>query len=88
MTARAYNSSLPMLNCDLNAGRYSTDHGESLKKLFSMQEQLYAAGARNFLLIDVPPMWRIPGGMHFIFLIQYVPMLLQLEAVEIYLRLR
>ena len=33
-----------------------------LEKLFRLQEQLYDAGARNFVFIDVPPVNRFPGG--------------------------
>ncbi|KIY72193.1 carbohydrate esterase family 16 protein [Cylindrobasidium torrendii FP15055 ss-10] len=45
----------------INDCAYSTEHEDNIEKLFSMQEQLYMAGARNILFIDVPPMWRIPG---------------------------
>lgn len=34
-----------------------------LEKLFGLQEQLYDAGARNFVFIDVPPVNRFPGGL-------------------------
>ncbi|KAH9935010.1 SGNH hydrolase-type esterase domain-containing protein [Fomitopsis serialis] len=33
-----------------------------IDKLFDLQEQLYEAGARSFLLIDVPPVHRSPAG--------------------------
>jgi phospholipase/lecithinase/hemolysin len=33
-----------------------------LQKLFQLQEELYQAGARNFLFIDVPPIHRSPAG--------------------------
>ncbi|CAL1704676.1 unnamed protein product [Somion occarium] len=34
---------------------------KSIDKLFDQQDCLYATGARNFLLIDVPPIHRSPG---------------------------
>lgn len=33
-----------------------------VEKLFSLQEELYAAGARNFCWVDVPPTYDYPGG--------------------------
>ncbi|KZT70153.1 carbohydrate esterase family 16 protein [Daedalea quercina L-15889] len=33
-----------------------------IDNLFDLQEKLFEAGARNFLLIDVPPVHRSPGG--------------------------
>ncbi|KZT08256.1 carbohydrate esterase family 16 protein [Laetiporus sulphureus 93-53] len=36
--------------------------GSSLKELFKEQEALYEAGARNFLLVDVPPIHLSPIG--------------------------
>lgn len=35
---------------------------EAIKQLLDEQECLYEAGARNFLLIDVPPIQRTPVG--------------------------
>jgi hypothetical protein len=32
--------------------------------LLAAQEELYAAGARNFMFIDLPPIHRSPAGMH------------------------
>ncbi|EJD52433.1 hypothetical protein AURDEDRAFT_55487 [Auricularia subglabra TFB-10046 SS5] len=34
---------------------------DQLEKLFALQEQLYAVGARNFVFIDVPPVNRFPA---------------------------
>ena len=34
---------------------------EAQKKLFSLEQELYDEGARNFLFIDVPPMGRSPA---------------------------
>ncbi|KAG6874206.1 hypothetical protein C0995_003752 [Termitomyces sp. Mi166 len=34
----------------------------SMIRLFELQEELYGAGARNFLFIDVPPIDRSPAG--------------------------
>lgn len=35
--------------------------GKSVEELFALQEELYQAGARNFLFIDVPPTNRFPA---------------------------
>jgi len=35
----------------------------TLKGLFRYQERLYASGARNFLLFDLPPIHRSPSGI-------------------------
>ncbi|KAF8163361.1 hypothetical protein B0H34DRAFT_795080 [Crassisporium funariophilum] len=42
----------------------SEDPSLTIDKLFSLQEQLYDTGARNFLFIDVPPIHRSPAGKH------------------------
>ncbi|TFY83058.1 hypothetical protein EWM64_g954 [Hericium alpestre] len=45
--------------------RYTQSRGEIagiLATLFAAQEQLYGAGARNFLFVDVPPIHRSPIG--------------------------
>ncbi|KAI0780920.1 hypothetical protein BD413DRAFT_15510 [Trametes elegans] len=39
------------------------DIPSALDELFDEQEQLYEAGARNFLFIDVPPIHRTPVGV-------------------------
>ncbi|KAF4615032.1 hypothetical protein D9613_003113 [Agrocybe pediades] len=39
----------------------SRDPSASLPKLFDLQEKLYLAGARNFLIVDVPPVHRSPA---------------------------
>ncbi|KAF7968233.1 hypothetical protein HWV62_31559 [Athelia sp. TMB] len=39
------------------------DFTSNMVKLFSAQEELYKAGARNFLFIDVPPVGRSPGSI-------------------------
>ena len=36
--------------------------GRLIDKLFELQLDLYDAGARNFLLIDLPPINRSPAG--------------------------
>jgi len=44
---------------------YTNDRAEITPKiatLFTAQDRLYAAGARNFLFIDVPPMYMSPIG--------------------------
>ncbi|KAF8831225.1 hypothetical protein HHX47_DHR1000591 [Lentinula edodes] len=38
----------------------------AMAKLYNLQEQLYNAGARNFLFIDVPPIARSPAGLQLI----------------------
>ncbi|KAJ4487877.1 hypothetical protein J3R30DRAFT_3432052 [Lentinula aciculospora] len=45
----------------INDCSWSMHHDEAMSKLFGLQEQLYNAGARNFLFIDVPPMSRSPA---------------------------
>jgi hypothetical protein len=45
--------------------RYTNDRAEIAPKiatLFAAQDMLYAAGARNFLFIDLPPMYLSPIG--------------------------
>ena len=45
--------------------RYTNDRAEIAPKiatLFTAQDMLYEAGARNFLFIDVPPMYMSPIG--------------------------
>jgi hypothetical protein len=46
----------------MNLYRYGDDHAKNMEKLFSLQDALYEAGARNFLFIDVPPIHRSPAG--------------------------
>ena len=41
----------------------------SIAALFSYQERLYAAGARNFMFIDVPPMHMSPSCKHRVLLL-------------------
>ncbi|GLB34892.1 hypothetical protein LshimejAT787_0204570 [Lyophyllum shimeji] len=45
----------------INDCAYSRNHGTNVKMLFSLEEELYDAGARNFLFIDVPPIHRSPA---------------------------
>ncbi|KAJ4475197.1 hypothetical protein C8J55DRAFT_123967 [Lentinula edodes] len=45
----------------INDCAWSTKHVEAMAKLYNLQEQLYNAGARNFLFIDVPPIARSPA---------------------------
>ncbi|KAJ7501057.1 hypothetical protein B0H11DRAFT_1713773 [Mycena galericulata] len=47
----------------INDCAYAKTHTETLELLFSLEEKLYAAGARIFLFIDVPPIKRTPAGM-------------------------
>lgn len=46
----------------LRISRYA-DPLTANETLFEAQETLYKAGARNFLIIDVPPMHRSPSGL-------------------------
>ncbi|KZT35686.1 hypothetical protein SISSUDRAFT_1121437 [Sistotremastrum suecicum HHB10207 ss-3] len=41
---------------------FSSDHEEPIKRITSLMEDLYNAGGRNFLLIDIPPMNRTPAA--------------------------
>jgi len=45
----------------INDCAFSREHASNLKSLFSVQEELYDSGARNFLFIDVPPIHRSPA---------------------------
>ncbi|EIW87468.1 hypothetical protein CONPUDRAFT_134360 [Coniophora puteana RWD-64-598 SS2] len=45
----------------INDCAWGGDYEEPMTRLFEYQEDLYAAGARNFLFIDVPPMHRAPA---------------------------
>ncbi|KAJ3929870.1 MAG: hypothetical protein NXY57DRAFT_1014718 [Lentinula lateritia] len=45
----------------INDCAWSTKHDEAMAKLYNLQEELYSAGARNFLFIDVPPIARSPA---------------------------
>lgn len=40
-----------------------TEVSELVNQLVKLSEDLYDAGARNFLFIDVPPIHRSPAGM-------------------------
>lgn len=44
-------------------GGGTPDYDGILTTLFLAQEELYKAGARNFLFIDVPPIGRAPGSI-------------------------
>ncbi|KAF7362831.1 Glycosyltransferase family 32 protein [Mycena venus] len=48
----------------INDCAYAQTHEDTLELLFSLQEKLYAAGARVFLFIDVPPIARSPAGVN------------------------
>ena len=39
----------------------------ALDELFKLQEEVYNAGARNFVFIDLPPIQRSPAGVPFEF---------------------
>lgn len=41
---------------------YSLDPSQTMLELFNAQEELFNAGARNFLFIDIPPISRSPAG--------------------------
>ncbi|KAJ7187236.1 hypothetical protein C8R46DRAFT_1059191 [Mycena filopes] len=45
----------------INDAAWESDHGLNLEKLFEAQKILYDAGARNFLLINVPAIDRAPA---------------------------
>ncbi|KAE9409646.1 hypothetical protein BT96DRAFT_872295 [Gymnopus androsaceus JB14] len=45
----------------INDCAFNKEHENNISKLFDLQEQLYQAGARNFLFIDVPPIHRSPA---------------------------
>ncbi|KAF7329379.1 Glycosyltransferase family 32 protein [Mycena kentingensis (nom. inval.)] len=47
----------------INDCAHGLDHRTTLDLLFSLQEQLYTAGARLFLFIDIPPIARSPAGL-------------------------
>ncbi|KAI0065901.1 hypothetical protein BV25DRAFT_1821605 [Artomyces pyxidatus] len=49
-------------DCRLMYTNEVTEVKAIISNLFAVQEQLYAAGARNFLFIDVPPIHRSPVG--------------------------
>lgn len=38
------------------------NHASEIKKLFELQDILYETGARNFMLVDVPPIFQCPCG--------------------------
>ncbi|KZS92119.1 hypothetical protein SISNIDRAFT_550594 [Sistotremastrum niveocremeum HHB9708] len=46
----------------INDLAFSSDHEEPIKRITSLMEDLYNAGGRNFLLIDIPPMNRTPAA--------------------------
>ncbi len=49
----------------LSSPRYTNDKAEItpiIASLFASQDILYTAGARNFLFIDVPPLYMSPIG--------------------------
>ncbi|KAG5728039.1 Thermolabile hemolysin [Termitomyces sp. T112] len=45
----------------INDCSHTREHKESMTRLFKLQEELYGAGARNFLFVDVPPIDRSPA---------------------------
>ncbi|KAJ2913449.1 hypothetical protein MD484_g6960, partial [Candolleomyces efflorescens] len=45
----------------INDCAFSHENAPRIELLFSLQGELYASGARNFLLIDLPPMDRSPA---------------------------
>ncbi|RDB21445.1 Acetylesterase [Hypsizygus marmoreus] len=58
----ASNDSLFITWVGINDCAYSQEHVANIQSLFSLQEELYNAGARNFLFIDVPPIHKSPVG--------------------------
>lgn len=57
----AANNSLFVTWVGINDCAYSSQHQSTLETLFKLQDELYEAGARNFLFIDVPPIHRSPA---------------------------
>jgi len=47
----------------INDCSYTTDYTRTMAALLTLQEALYAHGARNFLFIDVPPVDRSPAAI-------------------------
>ncbi|KAF8206380.1 SGNH hydrolase-type esterase domain-containing protein [Mycena galopus ATCC 62051] len=45
----------------INDAAYGSRHEDNLKTLFEGQETLYNSGARNFLLVNIPPIDRAPA---------------------------
>ncbi|THH10692.1 hypothetical protein EW145_g1141 [Phellinidium pouzarii] len=45
----------------INDCAYGSEHASNIRRLFGLQEALYESGARNFLLIDVPPIHHSPA---------------------------
>lgn len=54
-----------LADVDDATNRYSSEHTQNVDVLFKVQETLYQAGARNFLLFNIPPLHLSPG--HFFF---------------------
>ena len=42
---------------------FGGDFNKNMSDIFTAQEELYNAGARNFMFVDVPPMDRCPGSV-------------------------
>lgn len=63
MTARRQNHRFIVCATTNLKYSWSTKHDEAMAKLYNLQEELYSAGARNFLFIDVPPIARSPAGL-------------------------
>ncbi|KAK2466860.1 hypothetical protein APHAL10511_001118 [Amanita phalloides] len=55
------NTSLFVTWIGINDCAYNGDHSQSMKDLLVLHGELYEAGARNFLFVDVPPMDRSPA---------------------------
>ncbi len=50
--------------CSKHGLRYGSDFSKPMEDLLELHEELYEAGARSFLFIDVPPIDRSPAGTH------------------------
>jgi len=46
----------------INDVSYMRNPPDQLRSLFQLEDQLYAAGARNFIFLTVPPFDRSPWG--------------------------
>lgn len=74
-TARKYpGAAFAIAIASFTASRYSKTHAGTIEKLFTLQQELYDAGARNFLFIDVPPIHQSPAGK--------IPILIVLSCIK------
>ncbi|KAJ3562000.1 hypothetical protein NP233_g9845 [Leucocoprinus birnbaumii] len=65
------NSTLFLTWVGINDCASSMNNSDNIQELFELQEELYSAGARNFLFIDVPPVHKgamalfLPSTIHY-----------------------